>query len=151
MNSNYKIISSLNKLDISKIKKLLQEYSLLPEAQMCCDGFKEELDNLSNIYGSNNGNIFVIEYNNEYVACVGYTKINKQEIEIKRLYVKPKKRGNGYARLLMECLIADAKENNVSKITLETNNNMQNAISLYESLNFKINNIDNTIHMELDI
>jgi ribosomal protein S18 acetylase RimI-like enzyme len=58
-------------------------------------------------------------------------------MEIKRMYVPPQFRGNGYASLVLEELETWAKELGYKKCILETGLKQPEAIRLYEKNNFQ--------------
>ncbi len=57
--------------------------------------------------------------------------------EIKRMYVKPKYRGKGIGRALLQEQINRARQHNVSIIRLDSSRFMTTAHSLYRSVGFK--------------
>lgn len=73
------------------------------------------------------------------VLC-GYCnfRIIAGEGELMRIAVAPEFRGRGYARNLMGILVADARQNQVSAITLEVRSSNLSAINLYKSYGFVI-------------
>ena len=57
--------------------------------------------------------------------------------EIKRMYVKPKYRGKGIGRALLQEQVNRARQQNVSTIRLDSSRFMTTAHSLYRSVGFK--------------
>jgi ribosomal-protein-alanine N-acetyltransferase len=111
--------------------------------------FKEELAN-------NNSRYLVLRYNNE-IVCYGGIKLILDEADVMNIVTKKDKRNMGFAKFILNELIAIAKEENCKQITLEVNENNKPAIHLYESFNFKqvglrkkyYNGTDNAILMTL--
>ena len=56
--------------------------------------------------------------------------------EIKRMYIQPEYRGNGYGRRLFKALLKKGKEFGYSKIRLETSDFMTSAHKIYRSEGF---------------
>ncbi|MDF9867195.1 ribosomal protein S18 acetylase RimI-like enzyme [Bacilli bacterium PM5-3] len=153
MENNYKIITGLKNIDNNKIKEMLNEYSQLDSVATCGEKFCENLDDLASSYGDDVGNFYVIKNKDtdEYIGCVGYTITRPNQIKIKRLYIREQYRGNGYARLLINKLLNEAKEKQFENIFLITNHKMEPAINLYKTLDFEVVLDNCVVRMELNI
>jgi len=102
----------------------------------------------------------MVAYDSEEIA-VGCGAIKEYEngiIEIKRMFVRIDKRGNGIAGKILTELELWAKELGYKKCILETGDKMTAAISLYKKNNFKIipnygqyANIESSICFEKEI
>ena len=68
------------------------------------------------------------------LACM--KRIRKEVGEIKRMYVRPEFRGRGIGRVLLEALIAEAREMGYPTIRLDSTHFMETAHSLYCSVGF---------------
>lgn len=60
------------------------------------------------------------------------------EGELMRIAVRPRLRGRGYARNLMETLAADARDSRTMAVTLEVRASNLSAVSLYKSCGFQV-------------
>ena len=69
-------------------------------------------------------------------GCVALRPRGEHDCELKRLYVRPARRGSGAGRLLSERVIADAREIGYERVLLDTLDSMKAAQRLYESLGF---------------
>ena len=128
-----------NMIDITKIEirtMILQDLEQIKNnLQTDFDDFwnfeilKEEL-------GNNNSKYFVLLYEGE-ITCFGGIKIILDEANIMDIVTKKNRRGNGFAKLLLNELINISKEENCSSITLEVNENNLPAMNLYINFNFK--------------
>ncbi len=94
------------------------------------------------------------------VGCGAFRKINSQECEMKRLYVRGQFRGRGIAKELAETLIRSARSAGYVTMRLETTKFMLSAIALYTSLGFQTSDPyypiplsfrEITVFMELDL
>ncbi len=69
-----------------------------------------ELEHLADKYGFPDGRLYIAKVDNEAVGCIGLRKIDAENCEMKRLYVRPAFRGHGIANKLAETIIDDAKK-----------------------------------------
>lgn len=91
--------------------------------------FKSELENPNSKY-------FVAIQDDEIVGFAGIWK-SVDDIHITNIVTKTSKRHLGIASMLLEKLIKVSKEENLTSLTLEVNENNVYAIKLYEKYNFK--------------
>lgn len=91
--------------------------------------FESELKNSNSKY-------FVAIIENEIVGFAGIWK-SVDDIHITNIVTKISKRHKGIASKLLEKLIEVAKNDSTTSLTLEVNENNENAIKLYEKYNFK--------------
>jgi putative acetyltransferase len=71
------------------------------------------------------------------VACGALRQLEPEVGEIKRMYVRPKRRGQGIARQLLAMLEFEARERGYNILKLETGIHQPEAIGLYESAGFQ--------------
>ncbi len=119
--------------DLNHIRELFSEYQNWLDADICFQGFQEELQNLDGKYDC----ILLARFNDTVCACVGFCPSDIKEVcEIKRLYVRENFRKLGIARTLVEESLQRAKDAGYQKMQLETLQRLGPAIKLYESLGF---------------
>lgn len=70
------------------------------------------------------------------IACM--KRIREDIGEIKRMYVRPEFQGKGIGRVLLESLIAEAKQIGYASIRLDSARFMKSAHSLYSSAGFRV-------------
>ena len=75
------------------------------------------------------------------IACASFRLIDKDTIEIRRVYVKKRYRRKGIAYKLIKQLEKLAMEENFKYSVIETGKNNEAAINLYRKLDYEI--IDN--------
>jgi GNAT superfamily N-acetyltransferase len=83
------------------------------------------------------GHIFMAERNG---ACVGTCALLAMEpgvYEVAKMAVEEGLRGAGIGRLVLEHTVAEAKKLGAHRLYLETNDQLHNAIHLYESVGFR--------------
>jgi putative acetyltransferase len=90
--------------------------------------------------------------NDEPVGCGAFKEYKPGTVEIKRMYVKPEKRGKGIATTILNELQQWAKEIGYQQCILETGQNQPEAIELYKKNRFTVTpnygqykNIENSI------
>ncbi|WP_244834183.1 GNAT family N-acetyltransferase [Clostridium sp. BJN0001] len=82
--------------------------------------YDSELQHLSDKYGLPNGRLYIVKVENEFAGCIGLRKIDDENCEMKRLYVRPKFRGHKIANKLVEMIINDAKRIGYKSMLLDT-------------------------------
>lgn len=119
--------------------------------------YDEEVKHLETKYGMPKRRLYLIYCDNELAGCIGLRKIDDQNCEMKRLYVRPQFRGKKLGNILVEKIISDAKEIGYSYMLLDTLPFLQNAINMYKKYGFyeieSYNNspMDTSIYMKLDL
>lgn len=80
---------------------------------------------------------FLIRYHGTLAGCGGIKLFGTAYGEIKRMYVRPQFRGLGLGKLMLDHLVAYAREQGVGLLRLETGIYQEAAIGLYERLGFE--------------
>lgn len=148
----------------SEIKELFLEYTeMLVENDrnfskyLEVQNYDSELEHLGDKYGLPDGRLYIVKVDNEVAGCIGLRKIDNENCEMKRLYVRPKFRGHKIANKLVEIIIEDAKEIGYKNMLLDTLPFLERAIYLYKKFGFNeiesYNNspMDTSIYMKLDL
>lgn len=119
--------------------------------------YDEEVNHLESKYGIPDGRLYLVYYEGKLAGCIGLRKIDNQNCEMKRLYVRPEFRGKKLGNVLIEKIIEDAREIGYSYMLLDTLPFLQSAIHLYKKYGFyeieSYNNspMDTSIYMKLDL
>ena len=79
---------------------------------------------------------FVLRADGVAAACGGVKLFGTDYGEIKRMYVRPRFRGQGFAKQMLDHLSAYAWTQGVSLLRLETGIHQHEAIGLYERMGF---------------
>ena len=147
-----------------EIEKLFSEYTdMLIEGDhtfkqyLELQNYDEELNHLDIKYGMPYGRLYLAYCDEETVGCIGLKKINEQNCEMKRLYIRPKFRGKHIGDQLVKQIISDAKEIGYLHMLLDTLPFLQSAIHIYKKHGFyEIESYNNSpmvtsIYMRLDL
>lgn len=147
-----------------EIKELFLEYTeMLVENDsnfakyLEVQNYDSELEHLADKYGLPDGRLYIVKVENEVAGCIGLKKIDDENCEMKRLYVRPAFRGQKIANKLVEIIIDDAKRIGYKSMLLDTLPFLEGAINLYKKFGFyeieSYNNspMDTSIFMKLDL
>ena len=118
-------------------RRLVREYAASLDVDLSFQNFEHELEHFSTAYAAPTGAFILAEAAGDYVACIGVRRFADGIGEIKRLYVAPVARGLGLGRLLVEHIIAAAKDLGYRSLLLDTLPSMKAAQALYLSMGFQ--------------
>jgi len=122
--------------DYAVIKNLFTEYSQIKGAEGCFVSFDKELADLKGFY--KDGAILVGYEDDEPVGCIAIRKIDEKTCEGKRLFIKPEYRGKGYARILLNSMLEQARILGYELLTFTTKPEvMKTAYELYKRMDFE--------------
>ncbi len=122
--------------DYAVIKNLFTEYSQIKGAEGCFVSFDKELADLKGFY--KDGAILVGYEDDEPVGCIAIRKIDEKTCEGKRLFIKPEYRGKGYARILLNSILEQARMLGYELLTFTTKPEvMKTAYELYKRMDFE--------------
>lgn len=146
------------------VKELFSEYmDMLIEGDPRFEGYLEiqnyddELAHLEHKYGEPEGRLYVLYADEKLVGCIGLRKMDKENCELKRLYIKPEFRGNRLGDLLVKRIIMDAKKIGYKHMLLDTLPFLETALKIYkkygfyESERYNDSPLDTSIYMKLDL
>ena len=93
-------------------------------------------DPVGEIIGSG-GHIFMAVVQDVPVGCCALLPMERGAFELAKMAVREGQRGRGIGRKVLEYAIAYARKLGASRLYLETNRKLTNAIHLYESVGFQ--------------
>lgn len=123
--------------DFAHARALFEEYAAGLAIDLCFQGFSQELDTLSQMYGPPGGVLLLAETEDSLAGCVAVRPIDAAICELKRLYVRSGYRGTGLGRRLTETALQAARDLGYARIRLDTLPQMAAAQRLYEDLGFR--------------
>ena len=138
-------------------RRLVREYAASLNVDLSFQNFEEELQHFASEYAAPDGAFILAAQAGQYLACIGLRRFAEDVGEIKRLYVVPAARGRGLGRVLVEHIIAAAREIGYRSVLLDTLPFMKEAQGLYLSLGFKpttayrFNPIEGSAFLRLDL
>ena len=84
------------------------------------------------------GTFLVAQLDGTPVGCGGFSRLDSDTAEVRRMYVAPEARGQGISRALLHRLLAIAHDLGYSRARLETGHRQHEAIGLYQSAGFTL-------------
>lgn len=138
------------------MRELFLEYANSMAFSLCFQSFETELAQLPGDYAPPAGRLLLATISDAPAGCVALHKIAPEGSEMKRLYLRPRFRGQGLGKILAQRVIAEAREIGYLKLRLDTvEPMMKTAVALYRSLGFqeiaayRSNPIEGALYMEL--
>ncbi len=140
--------------ELKAVKDIFTEYAQQLNVDLCFQGFEQELQQLSSVYAPPRGCIILAYQGTAVAGCVALKPIEPTVCEMKRLYVRPAYRGIALGKILVEELIAFARQCGYTSMKLDTLHTLTSAIRLYRSLGFEptapyvFNPLDEVLYFE---
>ncbi|MBQ9685371.1 MAG: GNAT family N-acetyltransferase [Oscillospiraceae bacterium] len=119
--------------------------------------YDDELVHLEHKYGLPDGRLYIAMEDGAALGCVGLRRLDGESCELKRMYVRPEYRGRGLSKVLLDRVIADAREIGYKAMLLDTLPFLEAAIALYRKYGFyeipcyNDSPVESTIFMRLDL
>ncbi len=128
-----------------EIRSLFSEYTeMLVEGDpafreyLAVQNYEDELEHLEQKYGMPDGRLYVAFCDGKAAGCIGLRKIDEENCEMKRLYVRPEFRGRRIGEQLAQKIIDDAEKMGYDVMLLDTLPFLQAAVHMYEKLGFSL-------------
>jgi GNAT superfamily N-acetyltransferase len=147
--------------EIALARGLFEEYAAWLGEDLCFQGFAEELATLPGKYAPPRGRLLLAGVPGEAFGCIALRPLDDGPDgpvgEVKRLYVQPRARGQGWGGRLARAAIAEAKASGYVELKLDTLERMTEARRLYASLGFVgcapyyHNPLGDPVYMALDL
>jgi putative acetyltransferase len=133
----FTVIKALAPEDYERGRRMIEAYQRWLGIDLCFQGFEEELDQLTVMYGGPMGALLLAEMDGEDAGCIALRDMGEGYAEMKRLYVAPDYRGLGIGRALTEDFIALARSIGYSAIRLDTIPRLGVAYTIYQRAGFR--------------
>ena len=132
------IVPAASPAELAAVRDLFLEYWQTRNLGLSVFNFDQELAQLPGSYAPPEGRLLLAYSGEEPAGCVALRKLEPAICEMKRLYLRPKFRGQGLGRTLAEKIIQEARDIGYQKMRLDTIvPGMENAIALYARLGFR--------------
>lgn len=123
---------------LEEIRALIVEYAESLHRDLSFQNLTEELGHLADKYTGPNGRFLAaLSDDGGVIGCVAYRRHSPRRCEMKRLYVKPQYRKQKAGEMLIESIIAAARQDGYEEMVLDTLAFMKSAISLYRKFGFE--------------
>ncbi len=123
--------------DYAEAAALFREYAAWLNIDLGFQHFEEELRELKSMYAKPFGGIILCKNGTACIACTGIRKIDAQNAELKRMFVKPSFHGKGIGSALLKMALQLARDCGYKKVKLDTLNTMLPAMEFYKKYGFK--------------
>jgi putative acetyltransferase len=141
---------------IAQARELFLEYAQSLGFSLCFQNFDQEHAGLPGDYAPPEGRLLLAECDGLLAGCVALHKLESSVCEMKRLYLRPQFRGQGFGRVLADRIIAEARDIGYQRMRLDTVEPvMKDAVAMYRKLGFRqvapyrANPIAGAMYMEL--
>ena len=142
---------------VEQARCLFEEYAASLGVDLCFQGFEQELANLPAMYSPPKGRLLLAWNDTEPAGCIALRPWKPGVCEMKRLYVRPRFRGTGLGRMLVERIISEARDAGYDRMRLDSLSSMLPAITLYRQFGFRDipsyreNPVEGTVFLELPL
>lgn len=147
-----------------KVRSLFSEYTDMLiagdssfEKYLRQQNYDDELEHLEKKYGLPEGRLYLAYSDGELAGCIGMKKIDTENCEMKRLYVKPQFRGKKIGEILIRQIIDDARDIGYRHMLLDTLPFCESAIYIYKKYGFyeiecyNDSPLETSIYMKMDL
>ncbi|MFT3909629.1 MAG: GNAT family N-acetyltransferase [Ferruginibacter sp.] len=132
----------VNESNLNSLLPILEAYGIYMYRELGLIAGKEKFDKEMNDFPLKKyswplGCFLLAYYGDEVVGCVGLSKYDDNNCELKRMYTMPAYRQKGIAHKMVTDAIAIARQLGYKNILLDTNKEMAGAVSLYNKMGFE--------------
>ena len=157
MAASLAVLHAASTEQLEETRGLFKEYASALGVDLCFQDFERELKELPGEYSEPDGCILLAFVDSGLAGCVALRPLSSGICEMKRMYVRPKFRGQGIGRILAQDVITEARRRGYKRMRLDSLPTMKEAQTLYRSLGFKeiqayrLNPVQAAVFMELTL
>jgi putative acetyltransferase len=122
---------------VGLVRSLFEEYWSSFGFTPCFQNFGQEVAALPGDYAPPGGRLALARLDGEPAGCAALRRFDASRCEAKRLYVRPKFRGRGLGRDLMNWLIAESRAAGYAEMLGDTMPEMAQALEMYLRMGFE--------------
>jgi putative acetyltransferase len=123
--------------DIVQTRALFMEYAQGLGVDLCFQDFGAELASLPGAYAPPRGRLLLAGAPGAAFGCIALRPLDDRAGELKRMYVQPARRGEGWGRRLAVEIVAQARVAGYRELKLDTLARLLAARALYADLGFR--------------
>jgi|SRR5471030_289232 putative acetyltransferase len=131
------IVAALDTAQVELVRGLFQEYWTSFGFTPCFQNFGQEAAALPGEYAPPGGRLGLALIDCEPAGCAALRRFDGARCEAKRLYVRPKFRGRGLGRALLDWVIAEARGAGYCELLGDTMPVMAEALEMYRRMGFE--------------
>ena len=131
------IVPVENESQLGQVRELFEEYWASFGFTPCFQNFGDEVAGLPGKYRPPSGRLAIAVIASATAGCVALRPVDADRCEAKRLYVRPRYRGFGAGRALMDWVMAEAREAGYRMMLGDTMPVMERALEMYWRMGFE--------------
>ncbi len=128
-----RIVEASSQAEIAAVRELFEEYWRGFGFTPCFQGFEDEVAKLPGSYAP----LALLLVDEQPAGCVALRRFDETRVEFKRLYVRPQYRGQRLGHVLMDWVIAKARELGYREMVADTMPQMETALAMYDRAGFE--------------
>ena len=125
-----------NERDVAEVRRLVLAHAEVRATTPGVEYMRADAERMPGPYTPPRGGLWLALSNDRGIGCVALRPLDDRIAEVKRMFVEAEYRGQGVGRVLMETLIAGARERGYETLRLGTLHDMDAALGLYRALGF---------------
>lgn len=123
--------------DVELARALFVEYARWLNVDLCFQGFADELRTLPGAYAPPRGRLLLAGHESGAIGCIALRPLAEAGVgEVKRLYVQPAHRAEGWGKRLVAEVLSAARATDYDELRLDTLEWMHAARALYVRAGF---------------
>jgi putative acetyltransferase len=131
------IVSATTPEHLAIVRQLFEEYWQSFGFTPCFQNFAGEVAGLPGYYAPPSGRLALAFEHGEPAGCIALRPLDHLRAEAKRLYVRPRFRGQGAGLALLHWVIGEARAAGYSEMLGDTMPVMRRALAMYDRLGFE--------------